>query len=315
MIGLTSSLLAERGVGGEVLLPEPFGFLVIDKPQGMTSHDVVAKVRRGTGVRRIGHTGTLDPMATGVLVLCIGTATRLSEYVMDSRKVYEATIRLGVETDTYDADGQVIATTDATQVTSEAIDAALTHFQGEVQQIPPMYSALKKDGQRLYDLARKGESVERKPRTVWLETVLINLALPDVQIMVACAAGTYIRSIAHDLGAMLGVGGHLTALRRLRSGSLYEPIDWDEILTSMEDGTWRRYLLDEHIVLGEMPALYLDDAQADAVLHGRIIHCVERQPGPLCRAYAGGRLVAILESQGEDRWHPAKVFLPDEQTP
>lgn len=295
-------------------MPEPFGFLVIDKPRGMTSHDVVARVRRGTGIRRIGHAGTLDPMATGILVLCIGEATRLSEYVMNSHKVYEATILLGVETNTYDADGQVVATADTSHLTPEVVEAALAHFRGEVQQRPPMYSALRHEGQRLYDLARQGEEIERQPRTVQLETVLLNMALPEVQLLIGCSPGTYIRSIAHDLGALLGVGGHLTSLCRMRSGSLREPIGWDTLTTAMQDGTWRRYLIDEHIALADMPALYLDDQQADDVLHGRMIQCVEHKAAPLCRAYAAGRLIAILESQGADRWHPAKVFHPDEQS-
>jgi tRNA pseudouridine55 synthase len=295
-------------------MPEPFGFLVIDKPRGMTSHHVVARVRRGTGIRRIGHAGTLDPMATGILVLCIGEATRLSEYVMNSHKVYEATILLGVETNTYDADGQVVATADTSHLTPEVVEAALAHFQGEVQQRPPMYSALKHEGHRLYDLARQGEEIERQPRTVQLETVLLNMALPEVQLLIGCSPGTYIRSIAHDLGALLGVGGHLTSLCRMSSGSLREPIGWDTLTTAMQDGTWRRYLIDEHIALADMPALYLDDQQADDVLHGRMIQCVEHKAAPLCRAYAAGRLIAILESQGADRWHPAKVFHPDEQS-
>src|SRR5512142_43882 len=151
---------------------EPFGFLVVDKPQGLTSHDVVARVRRGIGVRRIGHAGTLDPMATGVLVLCIGTATRLSEYLAGSDKQYTATVRLGVETDTYDAEGTVVATADTSHLTHELIKAALNRFQGEVQQVPPMYSAIKIGGQKLYELARQNKEVERAARTVRLDTVL-----------------------------------------------------------------------------------------------------------------------------------------------
>src|SRR5205814_760868 len=172
----------------------------------MTSHDVVAKVRRGTGVKRIGHAGTLDPMATGVLVLCIGAATRLSEYVMSSTKQYTATIRLGIETDSYDADGTVIATRDADHVSRADVEAALAHFQGEVDQIPPMYSAIKQGGKKLYEMAREGKEVDRAARKVWMQTTLVDAPLPEVKIRVACSAGTYIRSIAHDLGAMLGVG-------------------------------------------------------------------------------------------------------------
>src|SRR5689334_6628577 len=191
---------------------EPFGFLVVDKPPRLTSHDVVAQVRRGIHVKRVGHAGTLDPMATGILVLCIGTATRLSEYVMDSTKVYTTTIRLGEETDTYDADGQILATRDTSHISQPDIESALIYFQGEVQQIPPMYSAIKQDGKKLYDLARQGQEVERASRTVQLKTTLLSIDLPNITIRVECSVGTYIRSIAHDLGAMLGVGAHLTAL-------------------------------------------------------------------------------------------------------
>src|SRR5713226_6175781 len=156
---------------------EPFGFLVVDKPQGMTSHDVVAAVRRGTRIKRIGHAGTLDPMATGVLVLCIGAATRLSEYVMSSAKQYTTTIMLGVETDSYDADGMVIATHDADHISRTEVEAALAHFQGEVEQIPPMYSAIKQGGKKLYEMAREGKEVDRAARKVWLQTTLLDAPL------------------------------------------------------------------------------------------------------------------------------------------
>ncbi len=303
---------------------EPFGFLIVDKPQGMTSHDVVAHVRRGIGVRRIGHAGTLDPMATGVLVLCIGGATRLSEYLAGSDKQYAATIRLGTETDTYDADGKVVATADTSHLTREAVEAALARFQGEVWQTPPMYSAIKQGGKKLYELARQDKEVERPARLVRLNTYLFELELPDVHIMVGCSAGTYIRSIAHDLGAELGVGGHLTALRRVQSGDLHNPLPWDTLLDAMQDGTWRRFLIDEQVALSAIPALRLNDQQDRAVRHGRAFPrgddpveisddagAEQTRPegvaSPLRRAYAAGRFVAILEARG-DHWHPAKVF-------
>jgi tRNA pseudouridine55 synthase len=294
---------------------EPFGFLIVDKPQGMTSHDVVAHVRRGIGVRRIGHAGTLDPMATGVLILCIGGATRLSEYLAGSDKQYAATVRLGTETDTYDADGKVVATADTGHLTREAVEAALVHFQGEVWQTPPMYSAIKQRGKKLYELARQDKEVD---------TYLFELDLPDVHIMVGCSAGTYVRSIAHDLGARLGVGGHLTALRRVQSGDLHNPLPWDTLRDAMQDGTWRRFLIDEQVALSAIPALRLDDQQVRAVRHGRAFPRRDdpaevsedadagqaRPEGALStlrRAYSAGRFVAILEARG-DHWHPVKVF-------
>ncbi len=290
---------------------EPFGFLVVDKPQGMTSHDVVAKVRRGIGIKRIGHAGTLDPMATGVLVLCIGTATRLSEYVMDSEKIYTATVRLGIETDTYDADGQVISTADIRHLAANDIAHALANFQGDVEQIPPMYSAIKQGGKKLYELARQGKEVERASRRVHLQTELLELDLPFLKIKVTCSAGTYIRSIAHDLGALLGVGGHLTALRRDASGRLNNPIQWDALIAAMADGTWRRYLLDERVALFRIPALHLDHDQTQDILQGHSIPRAESNPDDkLSRAYSStGQFIAIL-SAVDERWRPVKVFLP-----
>jgi tRNA pseudouridine55 synthase len=285
---------------------EPFGFLVVDKPQGMTSHDVVAKVRRGTGVRRIGHAGTLDPMATGVLVLCVGAATRLSEYAMHATKVYEAAIRLGVETDTYDAEGTVVSTTDASHVTRSDVESALGHFQGDVEQVPPMYSAIKQGGKKLYELARQGKEVEREARAVWLKTELMDAALPDVTLRVTSSAGTYIRSLAHDLGAMLGVGAHLTALRRVRSGALDRPVPWQALLDSTQDDTWQQYLIIERKALPDFPRIELDDQQTDDVLHGRAIESTGG--GGLMLAYdPSGRFVAVLEER-DGRYRPIKVF-------
>lgn len=291
---------------------DPFGFLVVDKPQGITSHDVVAVVRRGTRIKRIGHAGTLDPMATGVLVLCIGASTRLSEYIMASTKQYAATIRLGVETDSYDADGAVIATCDTSGLTRADVETALAHFQGEIDQIPPMYSAIKQGGKKLYEMARDGKEVDRAARRVWLQTTLIDAPLPDVRVQVVCSAGTYIRSIAHDLGAMLGVGGHLTALRREASGKLDDPVAWQMLQESLVDSTWKRHLIDERRALAGIPEITLNDAQAQDILHGRSILC--SQPvtnGDLWRAYAPGDVFIAILSANEGRWKPEKVFLPE----
>ncbi len=289
---------------------EPFGFLVVDKPQGMTSHDVVAAVRRRAGIRRIGHAGTLDPMATGVLVLCIGGATRLSEYVMNSTKAYEATLRLGVETDTYDAEGEVLSTADASHFTRSDIESALGHFQGEVQQIPPMYSAIKQGGKKLYELARQGQEVERAARTVSLETELLDMALPDLTLRITCSAGTYIRSLAHDLGQMLGVGAYLTSLRRTRSGALDKPVAWQTLLEAMSGGDWQGYLISEDEVLPGIPRLDLDGQQTNDVLHGRVISRDGNGEQGLCRAYdPAGTFIAILQSEA-DHWQPIKVFHP-----
>jgi tRNA pseudouridine55 synthase len=289
---------------------EPFGFLVVDKPKGITSHDIVYRVRRGIGLRRIGHAGTLDPMATGVLILCIGAATRLSEYVMESSKQYTATVRLGIETDTYDADGQIIATATTDHLTQTDIENALTHFQGEVEQVPPMYSAIKQDGKKLYKLARAGKEVERAARSVMMQTALVDLALPNLTLLVSCSAGTYIRSIAHDLGAMLGVGAHLTALRRDSSGTIADPVTWDTLQVAMVDGTWQRFLRTENEMITKIQPVHLDEQQSDYILHGRSIFLPDTYTGELLRAYSDqGRFIGILEWR-VDQWWPLKVFLP-----
>ncbi|MBS1245788.1 MAG: tRNA pseudouridine 55 synthase, partial [Chloroflexi bacterium] len=177
------------------------GILVVNKPQWWTSHDVVGYIRRLTHQKRVGHAGTLDPMATGVLLVCLGRATRVAEYLMDSDKMYRAVVRLGVETDTYDAEGQVVATRPV-NVDESDLRAALAHFVGAIDQVPPMYSALKRDGKPLYQLARQGIEVERKPRRITIyDIALREWQSPDATIDVRCSSGTYIRSLAHDIGA------------------------------------------------------------------------------------------------------------------
>jgi tRNA pseudouridine55 synthase len=295
-----------------------FSFLVVDKPQGLTSHDVVAAVRRGIRAKannwRVGHAGTLDPMATGVLVVCIGGATRLSEYVMASRKQYQAVIRLGIDTDTYDAEGKVTAQIDEAAVmhiTRAQVEAALV--QGEQDQTPPMFSAIKQGGQKLYDLARKGEEVTRAARRVSIQSTVTDYDPPHVRLHVECSAGTYIRSIAHDLGHALGVGAHLTALRRTQSGHLADPIDWSTLQSAFADGTWARHARDEKEALRHIPALWLDDAATNDVLHGRQLATRPDHTdvaGALARAYApNGQFIAILTRQDQG-WKPEKVFHP-----
>jgi tRNA pseudouridine55 synthase len=286
-----------------------FGFLIVDKPSGMTSHDVVQRVRRGTGVRAIGHAGTLDPMATGVLVLCLGDATRLSEYVMASEKVYEATLRLGIETDTYDADGRIVAEAHIDHLTRADFEAALPRFVGTIAQVPPMYSAIKQGGVALYKLARAGQEVERAPRTVTITAIdLIDWAPPSASIRITCGAGTYIRSLAHDLGAWLGVGAHLTALRRTRSGNLDQPIGWAALEGAMAAGDWSQYLIDEKLPLAALPALHLDSVAITAIGHGQSIPHAALEAGARYRLCdPAGRLFAIAETRG-DRLQPVKVF-------
>lgn len=204
----------------------PEGVLVVDKPSGMTSHDVVARVRRIAGTRRVGHTGTLDPAATGVLVLCLGRATRLVTALQAGRKTYAAVARLGVTTSSDDLDGEVLATTSAAALDESTVCGALSAFQGVIDQVPPMVSAIRIDGERLHERARRGETVERPARRVEIDSIVLDRFEPgeaaDVTFLVACSAGTYVRSIARDLGERLGVGGTLASLRRVANGPFSE---------------------------------------------------------------------------------------------
>jgi tRNA pseudouridine55 synthase len=197
------------------------GLLLVDKPSGPTSHDVVAKIRRHFRIEKVGHGGTLDPMATGLLVLLLGKGTKISERVMGHDKTYEGTLRLGVETDSQDAQGNVVAQTDPSAVDAEQIAAQFKLRLGDQMQMPPMVSAIKQNGVPLYKLARKGQTVERAPKLIHVYRFdLLDFAPPDARFRVECTKGTYVRTLAHDVGQALGVGAHLAQLRRTRIGKL-----------------------------------------------------------------------------------------------
>jgi len=198
---------------------EPSGVLLVDKAGGMTSHDVVAIARRALGIKKIGHCGTLDPMATGLLMLVVGRATKIQDLLMSEDKEYEGTLTLGATTSTQDKEGAVIEEREVPKLTGAQLAAAFDKFVGPFEQIPPMVSAIKMDGVPLYKLARKGVEVERAPRPVYITNYKITrTALPEVDFVVNCSKGFYVRTYAHDIGALLGCGGHLSALRRTRSG-------------------------------------------------------------------------------------------------
>lgn len=195
------------------------GVLVMDKPAGWTSHDVVAHVKRKLKAKKVGHLGTLDPLATGVLVLVIDGATKYSNLLDTGAKEYLAEAKLGEETDTYDREGKIVATADASAVTEAAVRKALDGFRGRIRQVPPMYSAIKSNGTPLYKLARKGVTIEREAREVEVYSLdVVKIDVPVVEFRVLCSRGTYLRSMCHDLGRLLGTGAHLTELRRLASG-------------------------------------------------------------------------------------------------
>ena len=208
------------------------GILVIDKPKGLTSHDVVDFIRRKFGFKTVGHAGTLDPMATGVLVILLGSSTKSSQTFSSDDKVYEGTIFLGATSDTGDACGKIEQTAKSVHFTAKEIEDVFNKFLGEIEQHPPMYSAVKHKGRKLYEFARKGISVETRPRKVMIkELSIVNIALPEVQFKVTCSKGTYVRQLAIDIGKALGCGAHLSALKRTRSGrfSIDEAMSMEEL--------------------------------------------------------------------------------------
>lgn len=284
------------------------GFLNIDKPSDLTSHDVVAQVRRQLKIKKVGHAGTLDPLATGVLVLCMGAATRLSEYVMHATKQYRARVRLGVTTDTYDAEGEIVAERDPSGITRQAVELALTGFTGDIEQMPPMYSAIKQQGKKLYELARAGQVVERDLRPVRIDSLdLVDWSPPEFTLEITCSAGTYIRSLAHDLGETLGVGAHLTGLTRTASGNfrLAESVTL-ETLFGADD--WQRYLIGPRHALAHLPVVCFDDSGIDHLRHGRAVPADEAVAGTIAGAYGpDGAFIAIIEGDGQ-QWRPRKVF-------
>lgn len=287
------------------------GVLNVDKPAGLTSHDVVARVRRMSGERRVGHAGTLDPMATGVLVVCLGRATRLAEYIADGPKRYRATVRLGVETDTWDADGQVVASADWRHLRLEDLQGLLARFRGRVRQVPPMYSALKREGEPLYRLARRGVEVEREARDVEIHALdLVAWDPPDLLLDVTCSKGTYVRSLAHDLGEAAGVGAHLAALRRLAVGAFtIEGATPLEVLE--EQGAWRKHLLRPAAAVAHLPSLVVDGEGVARIAQGQSVSLEASGDGPLAALTSDGALVAILQPAGEPaQWRPDKVFAP-----
>lgn len=237
---------------------EPCGVLVIDKPDGMTSHDIVNKIRRLYGTRRVGHTGTLDPMATGVLTVLIGRAAKAAEYLVSDRKTYLATLRLGLTTDTEDTTGEIL--TQSEMIPDEAaLMSALPRFRGEIMQIPPMYSALKVGGQKLYDLARRGEVVERQARPITIHSLEAERTCDtDYALTVTCSSGTYIRTLCADIGAALGCGGAMASLRRTEAGGFslaqaHTPAELEE-MTAEERLT---LLLPVESLFADLPAILL----------------------------------------------------------
>lgn len=297
----------------DTIINKVSGVLVVDKPIGLTSHDVVQIIRRGTGIRRAGHTGTLDPRASGVLVVLVGPAVRLSEYVSASDKRYQATISLGTSTDTYDSEGAITRSSPFDGVSEDDFNEILQQFVGEIEQVPPSYSAVKVKGKKAYEMARKGEDVELDARKIQVYSLeVLEWAPPEVVIDVYCSSGTYVRSLANDLGEKLGTGAHLIGLRRTKSGrfTLRDAVPLRRLQESFDAGEWYRHLIPAAEALSDWPMLELNADQVDLVRHGHRIPSEPDAKGWARGVTEQGDLVALLEVIEEDgEWQPRKVFF------
>lgn len=289
----------------------------IDKPVGHTSMDVVRRVKRLVGQKQVGHGGTLDPQSSGVLPVCLGYASRLMEFVLDSSKEYQGTIKMGVSTDTYDAEGKVLSNCDSSFVTEKSLELVLSELRGKIQQTPPMFSALKHAGQRLYELARQGIEVDRPARQVEIFRLdLTEWKPPFVTIHVECGRGAYIRSLAHDIGQLLGCGAHLVALRRLKTGPfrIEDAVSVDRFEELFRSGLGDSVLYPPDYLLLHLRAIITSSQEEIRLRNGQEIqlepttHHAEHLEQ--CRAYSSdGRLIALVRF---DRpllvWKPFKVF-------
>lgn len=300
------------------------GYLNINKPQNWTSTDVVRKLKGITRAKKIGHGGTLDPIATGVLPICIGSATRFAETVLLGTKSYRVTTTLGSSTDTYDSTGETTAEADWSSVTREQVIEVLDQFRGKFDQIPPMYSALHHEGKRLYELARQGIEVERPPRPVEVMRLeLVDCQLPELVMDVECGHGFYARTLAHDIGEVLGVHGHLSDLVRTHAGAfkIEDAITIEQVNDAAESADWLDLVIPIDTTLQHLERITLNGMFVEMVQHGRALSIGDVgiqedrrkfEPGDKIRAYTGeGELLAILVFEPERfGWRPEKVLLP-----
>ena len=292
------------------------GILNIDKPGGWTSHDVVGWTRRVLREKRVGHAGTLDPMATGVLLVCVGQATRVAEYLTAGQKIYRAEAQLGATTDTYDADGAVVATAPVPALTADDLCRAFAGFVGEIQQRPPAYSAIKKDGEAAYRKARRGEVVELPARLVTIDGIALldwEPTAAKLTLEVTCGPGTYIRSLTHDLGQALGCGAVLTGLTRIRSSqfAIEDAVGLDALAEAARSGDLSRYLHPIAAALHKLTRVPVDANQIARLMHGQFIPCPEPPSVEVGYAVdAGDVVVAILaHNAAQAAWRPDKVFV------
>lgn len=298
--------------------PMSDGVLNLDKPQGHTSHDVVERVRELTGVRRVGHAGTLDPLATGVLLVCVGrAATRIAQFLMGARKTYRTQARLGTTTDTFDAEGEIIAQAPV-DVARDEIEAALEPYRGRIEQVPPMYSAVKHKGKPLYRLARRGIKVERAARSVEIFSLtLVDWTPPLCTLEMTCSAGTYVRVLVHDLGQRLGCGAHVTGLIRLASGGFHvrDAVPLDQFARKAAQSRWSDLILPVDEALADrFPPLRVPAHAARRLCSGQAIQGDAPEDGVWARVYGPGNRFLALAAYDADAgvWRPQKVFAsPD----
>ena len=297
--------------------PQIDGILNIDKPYGITSMDIVRRIKRASGQKRVGHGGTLDPVATGVVTICFGQATRMMEHLVDGKKEYRTEIELGVSTDTYDSLGEAVDKQDSSHVTLDDVERVLETFKGSIKQVPPMYSALKRQGKRLYELARAGIEVEREPRDVevhWIK--LLNWSPPIIAVEVGCGRGFYMRSFAHDVGQALDCGGHLKSLVRLRSGvfNISNAVALADMEERFADDTWEDSLYAPDVALYRMGAAIVGRQLENIIKHGQPLPPNARIPHSQgedeCRVYGvDGKFIAILKFDTlSKQWQSGKVF-------
>jgi tRNA pseudouridine55 synthase len=292
------------------------GILNINKPRGRTSFSIVSLVRRLSGEKRVGHAGTLDPAATGVLPVCLGQARRVVPFLHDAAKLYRARIEFGVTTDSYDATGNITARADPSGISRQQLLSALSSFRGLIEQTPPMFSALKRGGRPLYELARAGIEVERKGRPVHIYRLELRYWRPPLAtVEVECGSGTYIRSLAHDLGQSLGCGAHLKSLVRLKYGyfGIEDTVSLLKLEEGFRDGSWTRFIYPLDFVFQDWAAVVVDDAAADDIRNGRPVEIEPAGPqggADRLRAYnEDGCFLGLLRFNREKgRWLVGKVF-------
>jgi len=291
------------------------GILNVNKPEGTTSFSVVSLLKFLSHEKRVGHAGTLDPMASGVLPICLGQATRVVEFLTNCNKTYIAQIELGAISDTLDREGIINICSNPVTFKSTQVERALRAFIGTIEQVPPRYSALKHKGEPYYALARKGVLLDPKPRTVTIFNIdLMDLDMPVITIKVTCSKGTYIRSLAHDIGQYLGCGAYLRNLTRTQCGTfvIEDALPLSEIKCIFHKGIWEKYLYPVDIPLVDWQTLIIDEIQESTIRNGKSVPVENNQliSEPYCRAYnKTGKLIALLELlPGEKMWHPKKVF-------